>query len=71
MTVGLDMRIGIDVRITYYTRGGISNYALRLLPALAALDVLESPRLLLLTVATVPGSFNIAFNWSQRSSASA
>ena len=38
MTVGLDMRIGIDVRITYYTRGGISNYALRLLPALAALD---------------------------------
>jgi glycosyltransferase involved in cell wall biosynthesis len=34
----LYMRIGIDVRITYYTRGGISNYALRLLPALAALD---------------------------------
>ena len=33
------MRIGIDVRITYYTRGGISNYALRLLPALAALDM--------------------------------
>jgi len=27
MTLGLDMRIGIDVRITYYTRGGISNYA--------------------------------------------
>jgi glycosyltransferase involved in cell wall biosynthesis len=32
------MRIGIDVRITHYTRGGISNYALRLLTALAALD---------------------------------
>jgi len=38
MTLGLDMRIGIDVRITYYTRGGISNYALRLLRALAAFD---------------------------------
>jgi glycosyltransferase involved in cell wall biosynthesis len=32
------MRIGIDVRITYYTRGGISTYVLRLLRALAALD---------------------------------
>jgi glycosyltransferase involved in cell wall biosynthesis len=32
------MRIGIDVRITHYTRGGISNYALRLIRALAALD---------------------------------
>jgi glycosyltransferase involved in cell wall biosynthesis len=32
------MRIGIDVRITHYTRGGISNYTLRLLKALAALD---------------------------------
>jgi hypothetical protein len=38
MALGLNMRIGIDVRITYYTRGGISNYALRLLPALAVLD---------------------------------
>ncbi len=32
------MRIGIDVRITHYTRGGISNYVLRLLKALAPLD---------------------------------
>ncbi|MBN1811369.1 MAG: glycosyltransferase family 4 protein [Anaerolineae bacterium] len=32
------MRIGIDVRITHYTQGGISNYALRLIRALAALD---------------------------------
>jgi glycosyltransferase involved in cell wall biosynthesis len=32
------MRIGIDVRITHYTRGGISNYTLRLVKALAALD---------------------------------
>jgi glycosyltransferase involved in cell wall biosynthesis len=32
------MRIGIDVRITHYTRGGITNYALRLIRALAALD---------------------------------
>jgi glycosyltransferase involved in cell wall biosynthesis len=32
------MRIGIDARITRYTRGGISNYTLRLLQALAALD---------------------------------
>ncbi|MCP4542499.1 MAG: glycosyltransferase family 4 protein [Chloroflexi bacterium] len=32
------MRIGIDARITHYTRGGISNYVLRLLKALAALD---------------------------------
>jgi glycosyltransferase involved in cell wall biosynthesis len=38
MTFGLDMHIGIDVRITYYTRGGISTYVLRLLQALAALD---------------------------------
>jgi glycosyltransferase involved in cell wall biosynthesis len=32
------MRIGIDVRITHYTQGGISNYALRLIRALAAFD---------------------------------
>jgi len=32
------MRIGIDARITYYTRGGISHYVLSLLRALAALD---------------------------------
>jgi glycosyltransferase involved in cell wall biosynthesis len=32
------MRIGIDVRIAHYTRGGISTYALRLLRALAELD---------------------------------
>ncbi len=33
------MRIGIDARITYYTQGGISNYVLRLLGPLVALDV--------------------------------
>jgi glycosyltransferase involved in cell wall biosynthesis len=38
MTSRLDMRIGIDVRITHYTRGGISAYALRLIRALAVLD---------------------------------
>ena len=32
------MRIGIDARIVYYTRGGICNYTLRLLDALASLD---------------------------------
>ena len=32
------MRIGIDVRIVHYARGGISDYVLRLLGALAALD---------------------------------
>ena len=32
------MQIGIDARIVHYARGGISNYVLRLLPALAALD---------------------------------
>jgi glycosyltransferase involved in cell wall biosynthesis len=32
------MRIGIDIRIVHYTHGGISNYALCLLDALAALD---------------------------------
>ena len=32
------MRIGIDVRIVHYARGGIGNYILRLLPAIAALD---------------------------------
>jgi len=32
------MRIGIDARIVYYARGGIRNYVLRLLEALAALD---------------------------------
>lgn len=32
------MRIGIDVRIVAYRRGGISNYIRHLLPALAALD---------------------------------
>ncbi len=30
--------IGIDARIVHYTRGGISNYVLRLLGSLAALD---------------------------------
>ena len=35
---GVDIRIGIDVRITHYTHGGISSYALRLIRALAALD---------------------------------
>jgi glycosyltransferase involved in cell wall biosynthesis len=39
MTLEPDMRIGIDARITHYTRGGISNYTLRLVGALAALDV--------------------------------
>ena len=33
------MRIGIDARIVHYARGGISNYVLRLLEALASLDV--------------------------------
>ena len=32
------MRIGIDVRLSHYVRGGISNYALHLLRALALLD---------------------------------
>jgi glycosyltransferase involved in cell wall biosynthesis len=32
------MRIGVDARITYYTRGGISTYTLRLIEALARLD---------------------------------
>jgi hypothetical protein len=32
------MRIGIDARITYYARGGIRNYILHLLEALAPLD---------------------------------
>jgi glycosyltransferase involved in cell wall biosynthesis len=32
------MRIGIDVRIVHYARGGISNYVKHLLDALAALD---------------------------------
>jgi glycosyltransferase involved in cell wall biosynthesis len=32
------MHIGIDARITYYTRGGISTYTLRLIEALARLD---------------------------------
>lgn len=32
------MRIGIDARIVHYARGGIRNYTLRLLEALAALD---------------------------------
>jgi glycosyltransferase involved in cell wall biosynthesis len=33
------MRIGIDARIVHYARGGICNYTLRLLKALAAIDV--------------------------------
>ncbi len=33
------MRIGVDARIVYYARGGIRNYVLRLLEALAPLDV--------------------------------
>ncbi len=32
------MRIGIDVRIAHYARGGIRNYGLRLLRALARID---------------------------------
>lgn len=32
------MRIGIDTRLSHYVRGGISNYALHLLQALAMLD---------------------------------
>lgn len=32
------MRIGFDIRIAYYTQGGISAYAQRLLEALTALD---------------------------------
>ena len=32
------MRIGIDARLPYYQMGGISQYVLHLLPALAALD---------------------------------
>ena len=32
------MRIGIDLRLPYYQMGGISQYALHLLPALAAVD---------------------------------
>lgn len=32
------MRVGIDARIVYYARGGISNYTLHLFGALAALD---------------------------------
>ncbi|MEM7118704.1 MAG: glycosyltransferase family 1 protein [Chloroflexota bacterium] len=33
-----DLRIGIDCRLPYYQMGGISQYVLHLLPALAALD---------------------------------
>jgi glycosyltransferase involved in cell wall biosynthesis len=40
------MRIGIDVRLTYYRQGGISWYAIRLLTALAKLDT-ENEYLLL------------------------
>jgi hypothetical protein len=32
------MRIGIDCRLPYYQMGGISQYILQLLPALAKLD---------------------------------
>jgi len=32
------MRIGIDARITYYSRGGIRNYVIHLLDALAVVD---------------------------------
>lgn len=32
------MRIGIDLRLPYYQMGGISQYALHLLPSLAAID---------------------------------
>jgi len=38
MIQGIGMRIGLDIRIAYYARGGIRNYTLRLLEALAALD---------------------------------
>jgi glycosyltransferase involved in cell wall biosynthesis len=37
MALELDMRIGIDARIVHYARGGIRNYVLHLLGALAAL----------------------------------
>jgi glycosyltransferase involved in cell wall biosynthesis len=40
------MRIGIDARITYYTRGGISTYTLRLLDTLAGLDTSTDYRIL-------------------------
>ena len=40
------MRIGIDARITYYTRGGISTYTLRLIEALAGLDTVTDYRVL-------------------------
>jgi glycosyltransferase involved in cell wall biosynthesis len=39
MTLEPNMRIGIDARIAYYARGGIRNYVLHLLGALALLDV--------------------------------
>jgi glycosyltransferase involved in cell wall biosynthesis len=39
MTLEPDMRIGIDARIVHYARGGIANYVLSLLRALAPLDV--------------------------------
>jgi len=37
MDWGPDMRIGVDARIVHYARGGIRNYVLHLLRALAAL----------------------------------
>jgi glycosyltransferase involved in cell wall biosynthesis len=39
MALENDMRIGIDARIVHYARGGIRNYVLHLLGALAVLDV--------------------------------
>ncbi len=40
------MKIGIDARIAYYTRGGIRNYVVHLLDALAALDAETDYRVL-------------------------
>lgn len=40
------MRIGVDARITYYARGGIRNYTLQLLRALAELDRATDYRIL-------------------------
>jgi glycosyltransferase involved in cell wall biosynthesis len=38
---GMTMRIGIDARLTYYTKDGISQYTLRLIQGLAELDQKE------------------------------
>lgn len=36
--LSLNMKIGIDARLPYYQKGGISQYTLHLLPALASID---------------------------------